>query len=528
MRKMRKAFCFLLLIISIVLLVISCVYTISDLLEFSLFAVFVTAIIAFKSLAPRYKGNVVQERIYKFNNSLTSCIGFEKMVEIETFVQKQYDQKTDELLKSRYDDLVELNPQKELNWATIGGAVSGVAGGVAGVVAAANVMEQNQKIRQRNAERRDLQELGMLCYVYKLQELKEKRPVVHNINYFSEQYSICYEYSAETLFNQIKFSEPKVVCDWNSGAVAISVGWECNRSFYIDGTIRAKLYSQSNECLGCIILSFPLTGTKNKKGVLEGVSIHHVHVEDYKIVLEPIDLWAFTEKNKKIKGLKSDGMTEEDHKRIRNKNNEKYLSEVIKNKRQIAKLENAYDKTDSLGLLKNRITIIAIAILFGGSAIFFGGNEVLKAVKMNGIKNHLLNSTFATAVYNLKVFNKDGLYHNTEGASFLQFEFHNNGTVTWTGYIRTSDSYSAISYYRDSSAYYDPITYTEKYELKHDFFYNTYSADIILESGMVLTYHDNQIEYEEYENKFTVPDELQRTGTYQDGCDIEYMFSDLF
>lgn len=245
--------------------------------------------------------------------------------------------------------------EKEKDWAVMGGIADGLAGPIAGIATAANVMQENAKIRAENEARRQwgvqqnqfMQNLAL--------QAQRKSPTPLTMSEIKSRFSVDMTWSPKTLFSYLTILKKEATVDPITGAATVKVDWKQNdRTICVDGALRAKLYSEDKKCVGCAYLVLPKTGTSGLQGNMTGICAEPKRptiepsdngnssfmeklrkrmkpeppkTPSYTVKLEPIDLWE-------LKGVgysslrETDKISEKEHRAIVAEYKSQYLKEL--------------------------------------------------------------------------------------------------------------------------------------------------------------------------------------------------------
>ena len=206
--------------------------------------------------------------------------------------------------------------ERELDWAVLGGLAEGIAGPVAGIVTAANVMQDNARIREKNAERRDWGVRQNLHMQELANQAARKSPTALTMTQLESKYVADMSWSPDTLLSLITIVSSQAIIDPETGAVTVKVSWkQADKTICVDGALRAKLYTNQNKCAGCAYLVFPKNGTASLKGTLSGICVYPRVSSSYTIRIEPVNLWELA--STQITSIrKTDNLTAEMHKKL--------------------------------------------------------------------------------------------------------------------------------------------------------------------------------------------------------------------
>lgn len=254
--------------------------------------------------------------------------GLEKYFQMDTDEAKEYQEGVDALLKLSSLTVNSVYQEKEHDWATIGGIAQGIAGPAAGMAAALDAMQDNERIRAENAERRDWAKNQGLHYTQLAIEKSMLKPRAHSMEELKNHYAVLMSWSPKTLFTFLKFHNICAAVDHECGSVTVSANWQqVNKSLYIDGALRAKLYHDNN-CVGCAYLVFPKNGTSGFKGKLSGIcSVPKEKSTAYSVKIEPINLWELAEKSN-IKSHSNENLSDDEHDKIVQEYENQYYKEL--------------------------------------------------------------------------------------------------------------------------------------------------------------------------------------------------------
>lgn len=183
---------------------------------------------------------------------------------------------------AHYNELVKtgttFGQQKEIDWATRGGIVSGLAGGAAGVAAAVDAQVKNTQIRANNAAIRQFTGPAVVNFMSEANACKKsaERMAV----YIAEaKMKIVNKTLQEEVLKKIAFASPSVSVS-PTGAISIKVAASVIRPVkildsadgVIDGTVFAEFYD-GKKLVGKAELVLPLWGLKKDVVPLEGICL---------------------------------------------------------------------------------------------------------------------------------------------------------------------------------------------------------------------------------------------------------------
>lgn len=243
--------------------------------------------------------NEVIEADQKLCNQLSRYkdeTGREKRIKmLSDMIQEAKQEQARRLEASRY--LAKISTQKTMDWATLGGAVSGVAGPIAGAVTALNVQAQNASINAQN--QRNLKEVAPSItnllsqageYGKTEEELKKRIAEV--------QEKLVGKESPETVFGKLEFHDIQYQVR-DTGAVLVRATVTAHDlkvydspNAIVDGTIIADVM-QGEKKNGEVYLVLPLYGMPNDTLTeLVGMSMLNAKPgQEYSINLRTKNLW---------------------------------------------------------------------------------------------------------------------------------------------------------------------------------------------------------------------------------------------
>lgn len=259
---------------------------------------------------------------------LARAEGLKKYHQIEVNEAQKYQQAIEAALNLGQMAQNSVYQEKEKDWALLGGIANGIAGPGAGISTAFNAMQENERIREENAKRRQQGAVMKAYYINLAVRASQNRPSVLSMEQLNKKYEAIMSWSPDTLFSFIKIISKGARRDDISDAVTVSIKWEqTNKSICIDGTLRAKIYAYpENKCVGCAYLVFPKEGTAKFSGEISGVcAFPKIEARHYYAKIEPVDLWELAPKGKKSK---TDNLTLEKHREIVAKYEKDYQDEL--------------------------------------------------------------------------------------------------------------------------------------------------------------------------------------------------------
>lgn len=226
-----------------------------------------------------------------------------------------------------------IKDEKEHSWGLAGGIAQGLAGPAAGVAAAADVMNENQQIRQRNEQRRhDAEEVRDSLYDMSTKALEE--------SISSDMLKGYYNYTViedpRDIFKDMDFRYASVDIDSETDTVSVSVTYMVPARAivkgYVDGAIRAKLYDQ--RCKLCGSVEMPLNNNFDPKydpcsrvlsRNIKGIACDIGHCGKLTVKLEPIHLWYSMPKDKEPR---KDSISKEEYMKIAKSIHDAYIAEL--------------------------------------------------------------------------------------------------------------------------------------------------------------------------------------------------------
>lgn len=188
---------------------------------------------------------------------------------------------------------------KETDWAIAGGIASGLGGPIAGASAAIDAMSRNAQIRADNQKNQayvnEVANKMVTDYFNELQKSKDWYNHLHGL-YMSAKLST--NKSQMVLFKKLNIQTINVTVDPLTGGV--EVGADCSnndKNTWIDGSIRAVLYTSSGQMAGYVLLNLPIGGTMSEGSrVVDTRLVGHcanpkIKVNKYDVKYEPNNLW---------------------------------------------------------------------------------------------------------------------------------------------------------------------------------------------------------------------------------------------
>lgn len=195
------------------------------------------------------------------------------------------------------DALMRSGQQREMNWASWGGAASGLAGPGAGIATAADIQMKNMQIRAENEQRR---QAAMPAYLFLSRSANDSRKNADRIMQEIKDFKLklISDDRAEDLMKQIRFTNTDVLVS-KTGAALVCTCATLDPKFRIfddvpavvDGTLIAKIYDGNKLC-GTAQLVLPLYGV-GENVPLQGICIDCCQPgKTYTVKYSAKHLWA--------------------------------------------------------------------------------------------------------------------------------------------------------------------------------------------------------------------------------------------
>lgn len=326
--------------------------------------------------------------------------------------------------------------EDEIDWAVHGGIADGLAGPGAGVATAARVMQENAQIRKRNEERIELAN----AQKRELNQIADGAPeqinkIISDKVRFMNEHRASYTQSIDDLFAMIDILNKSISKDKDTGVITVSVEWKQNKTgVHIDGALRAKLYSNTNEFVGYAYLVFPANGTSEGEGVLSGLCVSPLLATNYNIVIEPVKLWEIKKKGKSDEDNEKEKRYTNKYEKKFREEKEEYLVKLEKfeaeklaqeEKREVKKQQN---KETGKGAVKGFVVLLVIVGVIGIAGLAYYGyyidninpkRDYEKAVELieqanydeaREILEHLVNNDYPGAKETLVEMEKEENY----------------------------------------------------------------------------------------------------------------------
>lgn len=234
----------------------------------------------------------------KEEESLSNLEGLAKYNQMDEAAARRYQEGIKAMYQLGMIMQQSVSQKQEKDWAFLGGVASGIAGPVAGVVTAANAMMDNEQIRAENAAARAWGAKQNAFYQDLARQAQRESPVALSMEELKKKYVAIFSWAPATLFSLLSLSDIKTEIDEVTGAVIVSANWkQADNSICIDGTLRAKLYTDQGECAGCAYLVLPKSGTVGFRGYLSGICVSPKPSAQYTVKIEPVDLWELASRD---------------------------------------------------------------------------------------------------------------------------------------------------------------------------------------------------------------------------------------
>lgn len=193
---------------------------------------------------------------------------------------------------------------KEKDWAIAGGIASGIAGPAAGIATAMDIQAQNAKIREQNAQNRDMYNIATMGAKGKVgdeivaihNELKE-----FDKNFEKEKIKLVSDTPKEEVFKKLTFDKTEVSISQTGAFKVKTLVSGCKFTIFdklpavVDGTIVATLY-QNNIKVGDALLVLPEKGISTRARKTEGICICNADKNiPYEVKFAPYHLWEIEE-----------------------------------------------------------------------------------------------------------------------------------------------------------------------------------------------------------------------------------------
>ena len=205
-----------------------------------------------KAEEERKKELEIQTKREQRETQLAHMEGLAKFHQMDVDDAREYQEAIDVMRK--VGNIVEKSvyQEKETDWAIMGGIAAGIAGPAAGIVTATKIIQDNERINAENAARREWGAKQNTFYQDLASQAKQKSPTALSMSALQKKYEAILSWAPSTLFSLIKLRDTKIDVDAQTGAVTVSTSWhQDDKSICIDGSLRAKIYTNSGECARC-------------------------------------------------------------------------------------------------------------------------------------------------------------------------------------------------------------------------------------------------------------------------------------
>ena len=187
--------------------------------------------------------------------------------------------------------------QKEVDWAVIGGAASGIGGFGAGLAAAMDAQAKNAEIRAQNARNMPLTMAGVAYYNGQAATAAERTASI-NAQLQALTTKLVGKDTTETVFAQLHISDPTCATT-ETGAVVVEATFSMDPAYRIygditpvlDGCVAARIL-QNGEHVGSAYFVFPLDGIAGETRLQAICTKTTNTLAQYSIRFEAVDLWA--------------------------------------------------------------------------------------------------------------------------------------------------------------------------------------------------------------------------------------------
>lgn len=266
----------------------------------------------------------------KYNTMLAHCEGLDKYYKMAAHEEEKNREAAETLRKMGGILQQSVYQEKEKDWAVRGGIASGIGGLGAGVAAAVDAMQDNERIRKENADRRAWGNQQRDLHEQMAQQVEAKRQSALSMYQLKQKFDVNLSWAPQTLLKYI-YSESyrhAYHVDEGTGVVRVSVTVGNYAPMMIDGSLRGKLYTKEGKCAGCAYLPLPVGGTSQKDiHNLGGFCVEPKYPGPYKVKVEAADLWELIPKGEKSEE-KSDGLSDEKHRKLVAEAEQRYLAEL--------------------------------------------------------------------------------------------------------------------------------------------------------------------------------------------------------
>lgn len=181
--------------------------------------------------------------------------------------------------------------EKEKDWAILGGIADGIAGPVAGIVTAANVIQDNARIREENEARRAWGAQQNLYMRSLASQAEASRPYAMSMEELKKYFRADFWKKPSEFLKMLNLKTVSIIPEPYSNAVTVKASWTRSENICIDGAIRAMLYDDEEQYLGCAWLVLPKVGTASDSGELTGICANPLSKNVANVKYEAISLW---------------------------------------------------------------------------------------------------------------------------------------------------------------------------------------------------------------------------------------------
>ncbi len=199
--------------------------------------------------------------------------------------------------RKAYDTGITIGQEKEIDWATRGGIISGIAGGAAGVSAAVDAQLKNAEIRARNQQ--NFKAMAPALSEMLSRAVRADKYAKIDTKYIEQtKTKIVSKVPAEQLMKNLTFTEPEITVS-TTGAIHLKLNIGCKETPMIldtvkgtiDGTVIAQIY-EGNRLVGEADLVFPLWGIATSARTVEGICLSGGKAgAKYRVEYKPRHLW---------------------------------------------------------------------------------------------------------------------------------------------------------------------------------------------------------------------------------------------
>lgn len=268
----------------------------------------------------------------EYQTMLAHCEGLEKYYKMAAYEEEKNREAAETLRKMGGILQQSVYQEKEKDWAVRGGIASGIGGLGAGVAAAVDAMQDNERIRKENADRREWGKQQNDHHEQLARQVEAKRIAAPSMYQLQRDYDVDLSWKPETLLEYIfdgRLNHVRHRVDEDTGVVHVSVTLGNYASMMIDGSLRGKLYTQDGKCAGCAYIPLPVGGIFNDVCYAGGFCAQPKYPGPYKVKVEAANLWTLLPKGT-VCEWKSDGISDEQHRKLVAEAEQRFLAEVNK------------------------------------------------------------------------------------------------------------------------------------------------------------------------------------------------------